>query len=62
MATAPNAARKNIAATAATLLANLGLLPFASEELAPMPVIEGAALGARSRLMDFFCSYFMPGI
>src|ERR1700693_4567902 len=39
MTTAPNAAPKNIAATAATLLANLGLLPFASEESAPMPVI-----------------------
>jgi hypothetical protein len=39
MTTAPNAAPKNVAATAATLLANLGLLPFASEESAPMPVI-----------------------
>src|SRR5882762_3063952 len=39
MMTAPNAAPKNIAATDATLLANLGLLPFASEESAPMPVI-----------------------
>jgi hypothetical protein len=39
MTTAPKAAPKNIAATDATLLANLGLLPFASEESAPMPVI-----------------------
>jgi len=39
MTTAPNAAPKNIAATDASLLANLGLLPFASEESAPMPVI-----------------------
>jgi hypothetical protein len=39
MTTAPTAAPRNIAATAATLLANLGLLPFASEESAPMPVI-----------------------
>ena len=41
MTTAPNAAPKNIAATAATRLANLGLLPFASEESAPIPVIVG---------------------
>src|SRR5258708_31393052 len=39
MTTAPKAAPKNIAATDATLLANLGLLTFASEESAPMPVI-----------------------
>jgi hypothetical protein len=39
MMTAPNAAAKNIATTASTLLANLGLLPLASEESAPMPVI-----------------------
>src|SRR5260370_10221526 len=37
--TAPDAAPKNIATTDSTLLANLGLLPFASEESAPMPVI-----------------------
>ena len=37
--TAPNAAPKNIATTDSTLLANRGLLPFASEESAPMPVI-----------------------
>src|ERR1700687_6288125 len=37
--TAPNTAPKNIATTAPSLLANLGLLPFASEESAPMPVI-----------------------
>jgi|GEM_PF-5407815 len=30
---------ENIAATDATLLANLRLLPFANEESAPMPVI-----------------------
>jgi hypothetical protein len=35
MTTAPDDAPKNIAATDATLLANLGLLPFASEESAP---------------------------
>src|SRR6266851_3681362 len=39
MMTAPNAAPKNIATTDSSLLANLGLLPFASEESAPMPVI-----------------------
>src|SRR6266849_2448337 len=39
MTTAPNAAPKNIAAIDSSLLANLGLLPFASEESAPMPVI-----------------------
>ncbi|MGA8619799.1 MAG: hypothetical protein WB660_14935 [Candidatus Sulfotelmatobacter sp.] len=46
MTTAPNAAPKNIAATAATRLANLGLLPFASEESAPMPVIVSASVRA----------------
>ena len=39
MMTVPNAAPKNIATTDATLLANLGLLPFAIEESAAMPVI-----------------------
>ena len=39
MTTAPNAAPKNIATTDSSLLANLGLLPFAIEESAPMPVI-----------------------
>jgi len=39
MTTTPNAAPKNIAATASALLSNPGLLPFASEESAPMPVI-----------------------
>src|SRR6266403_5508027 len=39
MMTVPNAAPKNIATTDATLLANLGLLPFAIEESAP-PGIE----------------------
>jgi hypothetical protein len=38
MTTAPNAAPKNIATTDSTRLANLRLLPFASEESAPMPV------------------------
>ena len=38
MTTAPNAAPKKIAKTEPTLLANLGLLPFASEESAAMPV------------------------
>ena len=42
MTTAPNSAPKNSAATDATLLANLGLSPFASEESAPMPVIVSA--------------------
>jgi hypothetical protein len=37
--TAPNAEPKNIATTDSTLLANLGLLPFAIEESAAMPVI-----------------------
>jgi hypothetical protein len=36
MMTAPNAAPKNIATTDSTLLANLGLLPFAIEESARM--------------------------
>jgi hypothetical protein len=36
MATAPKAAAKNMAATDATRHANLGLLPFASEESAPI--------------------------
>jgi len=39
MTTAPNAAPKNIAAIDSSLLANLELLPFASEESAPRPVI-----------------------
>jgi hypothetical protein len=39
MMTAPIAAPKNIARTDSTLLANLGLLPLAIEESAPMPVI-----------------------
>ena len=39
MLTAHNAAPKNIATTDSTLLANLGFLPFAIEESAPMPVI-----------------------
>jgi len=39
MMTAPNAAPKNIVATDASLLANLGLVPFAIEESAAIPVI-----------------------
>jgi hypothetical protein len=39
MMTAPDDARKDIATTDSTLLANLGLLPFAKKESAPMPVI-----------------------
>jgi len=39
MMTAPNGAPKNSATTDSTLLANLGLLPFAIEESAPVPVI-----------------------
>jgi len=50
MTTAPNAAPKNIAATAATLLANLGLLPLASEESAPMPVIVVAQKDDQGRI------------
>jgi hypothetical protein len=38
MTTAPNAAPKKIAKTEPTLLANLGLLPFASEDSAAMLV------------------------
>ena len=39
MMTAPKAAPKNIAETDPSLLANLGLLPFAIEESAAIPVI-----------------------
>lgn len=39
MMTAPNTASKNIAKTDSTRLASLGLLPFAIEESAAMPVI-----------------------
>jgi NAD(P)-dependent dehydrogenase (short-subunit alcohol dehydrogenase family) len=53
MTTAPNAAPKNIAATAATLLANLGLLPFAREESALMPGLEGMSEALRQELMLF---------
>jgi hypothetical protein len=38
MTTAPNTAPKKSAKTEPNLLANLGLLPFASEESAAMPV------------------------
>ena len=59
MTTAPNAAPKNIAATAATLLANLGLLPFASEESAPMPVIVSVrTVVVRSGIASFRTAAF----
>jgi hypothetical protein len=59
MTTAPNAAPKNIAATAATLLANLELLPFASEESAPMPVIVSVrTVVVRSGIASFRTAAF----
>jgi hypothetical protein len=39
MMTGPDDACKDIATTDSTLLINLGLLPFAKKESAPMPVI-----------------------
>jgi hypothetical protein len=39
MMTVPDDACKEIATIDSTLLANLGLLPFAKKESAPMPVI-----------------------
>jgi hypothetical protein len=39
MMTVPDDACKDIATIDSTLLANLGLLPFAKKESAPMPVI-----------------------
>jgi len=59
MTTAPDAAPKNIAATAATLLLNLGLLPFASEESAPMPVIVNVrTVVVRSGIASFRTAAF----
>jgi hypothetical protein len=57
--TAPNAAPKNIAATDATLLANLGWVPFASEESAPMPVIVSVrTVVVRSGIASFRTAAF----
>jgi hypothetical protein len=54
--TAPSIAPENIATTDSTLLANLGLLPFAIEESAAMPVVatllNTALLSAHFRLAD----------
>ena len=59
MTTAPSAAPKNIAATDATLLANLGLSPFASEESAPMPVIVSVrTVVVRSGIASFRTAAF----
>jgi hypothetical protein len=59
MTTAPNAAPKNIAATASILLANLGLVPFASEESAPMPVIVRVrTVVVRSGIASFWTPAF----
>ena len=59
MMTAPNAAPKNIVATDATLLANLGLLPFASDESAPMPVIVSVrTVVVRSGIASFRTAAF----
>src|SRR5882672_2482432 len=54
MMTAPIAAPKNIATTDSTLLANLGLLPFAIEESAAMPVIVSVrTVVVRSGIANF---------
>lgn len=59
MTTAPNAAPKNIEATDATLLASLGLLPFPSEESAPMPVIVNVrSVVVRSGMASFRTAAF----
>ena len=59
MMTAPNAAPKNIATTDSTLLANLGLLPFAIEESAPMPVIVSVrTVVVRSGIASFRTAAF----
>ena len=51
MTTAPNAAPKNIVAIDSSLLANLGLLPFASEESAPIPeIVSVRTVVVRSRI------------
>jgi hypothetical protein len=52
--TAPKAAPKNIAKTEATLLANLGLSPFANEESAAMPVtVNVRTVVVRSGIASF---------
>ena len=54
MTTAPNAVPKKIAKTEPTLLANLGLLPFASEESAAMPVtVNVRTVVVRSGIASF---------
>ena len=54
MMTAPNAAPKNIATTDPTLLANLGLVPFAIEESAAMPVsVNVRTVVVRSGIASF---------
>ena len=59
MTTAPNAATKNIAATASTHLANLGSVPFASEGSAPMPVIVSVrTVVVRSGIASFRTAAF----
>jgi hypothetical protein len=59
MTTAPNAAPKNIAATDTTLLANLGLSPFAIEESAAMPVIVSVrTVVVRSGIASFRTAAF----
>src|SRR6266853_851500 len=59
MMTAPDAAPKNIATTDSTLLANLGLLPFAIEESAAMPVIVSVrTVVVRSGIASFRAAAF----
>jgi len=54
MTTAPTAAPKKIAKTEPTLLANLGLLPFAREESAAMPVsVNVRTVVVRSGIASF---------
>jgi len=63
MTTEPDAALEDIAATDATLLANLGLLPFATEESAPMPVIVNVGtLVVRSGIARFLTAEFRAPI
>jgi hypothetical protein len=60
MTTAPNAAPRNIAAaTDATLHATRGLLPFASEDSAPIPVIVSVrTVVVRSAIPSFWTAAF----
>ena len=59
MMTAPNAAPKNIATTDSILFAHLGLLPFAIEESAPMPVIVSVStVVVRSGIASFRTAAF----